>query len=191
MLELGCGLGRFTGPMLELGLEVTATDISPELVRSLAERLGGRPGLTVVAAPAEELGDQVEGGFDAVVGFFFLHHLRRLEPVLGVCRRLLRPGGRLAFCEPNGLNPLYYLQVTLTPGMSWRGEPGVPKMRPRVVLPALQAAGFERTAHSSYGFLPPRLAMTRPGRRIERVLETSQALRGLRAYRVFAAGSAA
>ena len=37
--------------------------------------------------------------------------------------RVLRPGGRVAFCEPVAWNPLYYLQIALTPGMSFSGEP--------------------------------------------------------------------
>ena len=105
--------------------------------------------------------------------------------MLRAARKLLTDGARIAFCEPNGLNPLFYLQISLTPGMSWRGEPGILRMRPGWVLPALERAGYDMLQQTSYGFLPPALACRRWGRALELHLERWSAVACLRAYRVF------
>ena len=186
VLELGCGLGRFTELLLDRGFHVTAIDLSEDLVNQLRARLGGCDRLHAVAGPAEELRDVVSGRFDAVVGFFFLHHLRQLAPVLGAARAVLAEGGQIACCELNAFNPLVYLQVTFTPGMSWRGEPGVPTMRPRVVFPILQRLGFADCKTDLYGVLPPFISNTALGGRFERALEHLP-MRPLFAYRVFSA----
>ena len=49
-----------------------------------------------------------DGSFDAVYGSSILHHLD-LDAALAEVHRVLRPGGRMAFAEPNILNP----QVTV------------------------------------------------------------------------------
>jgi SAM-dependent methyltransferase len=185
VLELGCGLGRFTEPMLERGYHVTALDLSEALVDGLRARFGGSGRLTTVAGPAEDLASLAPGPFDAVVGFFFLHHLTDLAPIFDGIARVLTPGGSVAFCEPNAFNPLVYVQVTFTPGMSWKGEPAIPKMRPGVIFPLLRERGFTRIASSRYGMLPPLVSNTGPGARIERALEWIPPLRPLSAYRTF------
>lgn len=187
VLELGCGLGRFTELLLQRGFDVTALDLSDELIARLRADLPGAARLTAIAGRAEDLTQLVSGRFDAVVGFFFLHHLPRLEPVLTAARDVLVDGGRLAFCEPNGWNPLVYLQVTLTPGMSWTGEPSIPKMRPAVVFPILRGLGFDDVRTQLYGALPPAISNTSLGGRLERGIEAIAPLRPFSAYRTFSA----
>ena len=187
VLELGCGLGRFTRLLVEAGLDVTAVDLAPSLVETLAAELPQESGVELVCCPAETVRERVSGSFRAVVGFFFLHHLRQLEPVCRAAWSMLEPGGRVAFCEPNALNPLYYVQVTLTPGMSWRGEVGLPLMRAGRVFPAMTAAGLDACHHHLYGVLPPCVANTRAGGRLDRMLEAVLPQRVTTAYGVFAA----
>ncbi len=103
-LELGAGTGYFTLNLLQLGAleRATATDISPGMVAALnrnAERLG----LTVKAqsADAEEL-PFAQDSFDLVFGHAVLHHVPDLGRGLAEIRRVLRPGGTVAFCgEPS------------------------------------------------------------------------------------------
>jgi SAM-dependent methyltransferase len=186
VLELGCGLGRFTELLLADGFDVTALDLSADLVASLQSALGGAGRLTTVAGRAEDLATLVSAGFDAVVGFFFLHHLPVLEPGLAAARSVLAPGGQIAFCEPNAYNPLIYVQVTFTPGMRWRGEPSIPKMRPSLVFPILAGLGLVDLRTDLYGALPPFMSNKPVGARVERAVEAIAPLRPLSAYRILA-----
>ncbi len=188
VLELGCGLGRFSASLLTRGYRVTALDLSDVLVRRLRQTFDDHDNLVAaVAGDAADVAHLAPGPFDAVVGFFFLHHLATFEPVFDGIARVLAPGGQLAFCEPNAFNPLVYLQVTFTPGMSWRGEPSISKMRPSVIFPLLRERGFSQIESSRYGMLPPVIANTETGGWLERGIESLAPLRPFSAYRVFRA----
>ena len=103
-LEIGAGTGYFSLNLLQLGLieRATATDLSPGMLGALeatARRLDVE--VDTVAADAEELpfGD---ASFDLVFGHAVLHHIPDLARALAEFRRVLRPGGTVAFCgEPS------------------------------------------------------------------------------------------
>jgi ubiquinone/menaquinone biosynthesis C-methylase UbiE len=103
-LEIGSGTGYFSLNLLQLGVirRLVATDISPGMLGELAataERLG--LDLETEATDAERLPFE-DGSFDLVFGHAVLHHLPDLPAALGELRRVLRPGGTLAFCgEPS------------------------------------------------------------------------------------------
>ncbi|MDQ3588076.1 MAG: class I SAM-dependent methyltransferase [Actinomycetota bacterium] len=103
-LEVGAGTGYFGLNLMRSGVigELTAVDISPgmlgELQRS-AERLGVQAECAACEAGALPF---PEGSFDLVFGHAVLHHLPDLEGCLREFRRVLAPGGALAFCgEPS------------------------------------------------------------------------------------------
>ena len=103
-LELGAGTGYFTLNLLQLGAleRATATDISPGMIAAL-ERNADRLRLTVSAlsAGAEDL-PFAENSFDLVFGHAVLHHVPNVGRGLAELRRVLRPGGTVAFCgEPS------------------------------------------------------------------------------------------
>jgi SAM-dependent methyltransferase len=153
ILEIGAGLGKFTLPLLEEGLRVTANDLSPRLLERLRAAAGAP--VETVACDVHEIEAHAPGPFDRVVGFFVLHHLVELEAVFAGVARVLKPGGRVAFIEPVGWNPLYYVQILLTPSMRFAGEPSLPQMRPGVILPAMARAGLVDGARAGYGWFPP------------------------------------
>jgi len=186
VLDLGCGMGRFSLLLAEHGFRVTAVDLSPDLLAVLRQH---DPDGTIetVCCDAVEVGRHVEGSFDAAVGFFFLHHLSAVEPLARALAQRVLPGGRVAFCEPNALNPSFYLQVLLTPGMSFRGDGGIVRMRPGVLRPALEAAGFSDVRIDRYGLFPPLLANTRAGAAVERAVEWVVPVRPLLAFQVVSA----
>lgn len=185
ILELGAGLGRFTEPLLARGFRVTAVDIAESLMEQLRADLGAHPALTTHVADATALSTFAGAPFDAVLGFFFLHHLPDCRGLLTELPTVLKPGGGVAFCEPNGLSPLIYAQITCTPGMSWAQESGVPDMRPGVVHRVLEARGFRDIRSQCYGMLPPRWANHPRGRWVERWIERGAWVRVWGAYRVF------
>jgi SAM-dependent methyltransferase len=103
-LEIGSGTGYFSLNLLQLGTiqRLTATDISPGMLQRLAgtaKALGFAA--ETVATEAEELPFEDES-FDLVFGHAVLHHIPDLDRAFAEFRRVLRPGGALAFCgEPS------------------------------------------------------------------------------------------
>jgi SAM-dependent methyltransferase len=103
-LEIGAGTGYFSLNLLQLGLieRATATDISPGMLGALevsARRLGLE--VETAAADAEEL-PFADASFDLVFGHAVLHHIPDPARALAEFRRVLRPGGTVAFCgEPS------------------------------------------------------------------------------------------
>jgi ubiquinone/menaquinone biosynthesis C-methylase UbiE len=103
-LEIGAGTGYFTLNLLRAGVlrEAVATDISPGMLAVLGES-ADRLGLPVETVACEAAGLPFEDdSFDLVFGHAVLHHLPDLDGAFREFRRVLRPGGWLAFCgEPS------------------------------------------------------------------------------------------
>jgi ubiquinone/menaquinone biosynthesis C-methylase UbiE len=103
-LEIGAGTGYFTLNLLHAGVlrAGVASDISPGMLRALsasAEELG--LSVETVACEASALPFD-DGSFDLVFGHAVLHHLPDLAGAFREFRRVLRPGGVVAFCgEPS------------------------------------------------------------------------------------------
>ncbi len=103
-LEIGSGTGYFSLNLVQLGVveRLTATDISPGMLARLAKTADGL-GLEVetAATEAEDLPFEDES-FDLVFGHAVLHHIPDLDRAFAEFRRVLRPGGAIAFCgEPS------------------------------------------------------------------------------------------
>ena len=108
MLDLGCGAGETSVYFALQGAQVTATDISEEML-AVARKLAAQHGvaLRTLAAAAEAL-PFPDGSFDLVFGNGVLHHVE-LVPALKEIRRVLKPGGRAAFVDPLKHNPLIHI----------------------------------------------------------------------------------
>jgi ubiquinone/menaquinone biosynthesis C-methylase UbiE len=103
-LEIGAGTGYFSLNLLQAGVirEAVCTDISRGMLDEL-EGTAARLGLSVTTArcDAQEL-PFADDTFDLVFGHAVLHHLPDLDAAFREFRRVLRPGGRVAFCgEPS------------------------------------------------------------------------------------------
>jgi ubiquinone/menaquinone biosynthesis C-methylase UbiE len=103
-LEIGAGTGYFTLNLLRAGVleEAVATDISPGMLEVLDESAADL-GLEITTARchAERLPFD-DDSFDLVFGHAVLHHIPDLEGAFTEFRRVLRPGGMVAFCgEPS------------------------------------------------------------------------------------------
>ncbi len=161
VVEIGAGTGLnlpyFRDDVADLAL------VEPDelMARRLRDRVSAdRPAARVVLAPAERLpfGD---GSFDAAVTMFTLCTVDDLDGALAEIRRVLRPGGRLAFLE----------HVRADDGTAlarWqdRAEPlwlrvGYGCHCNRRTLAAVAAAGF-RVERLDRGDLPKALPLYRP-----------------------------
>ncbi len=103
-LEVGAGTGYFSLNLAQLGLieRPTVSDISPGMLATLS-RSAAALGIEVQTAcsEAEQLPFE-DRSFDLVFGHAVLHHVPDLPRALGEFRRVLRPGGVIAFCgEPS------------------------------------------------------------------------------------------
>ncbi len=106
---MGCGLGESAAYFALRGAEVTATDLSPEMLR-MARRVAGRSGVGFreAVASADDL-PFAPGSFDAVYIANTLHHLPEPLAVLREIRRVLRPGGWFFSWDPLAHNPVINL----------------------------------------------------------------------------------
>jgi ubiquinone/menaquinone biosynthesis C-methylase UbiE len=143
-LEIGSGTGYFSLNLLQLGIveRLTATDISPGMLRRLAGTAEGL-GLEAetVATEAEQLPFEDES-FDLVFGHAVLHHIPDMERALAEFKRVLRPGGAVAFCgEPSRYGDRLAAapkRAALFAAPAWRRLVGA---RPRAVLDGDQSHG--------------------------------------------------
>ncbi len=76
VLELGAGQGRNALTLAEMGLQVTAIDISQvgvDFMNAKAQELG----LTHFRAEVKDASENIEGEFDMIVSTYMLHHLSK------------------------------------------------------------------------------------------------------------------
>jgi ubiquinone/menaquinone biosynthesis C-methylase UbiE len=103
-LEIGAGTGYFGLNLMLAGAveKAAATDISPGMLEALSETATDLD-LEVETACCQASSLPFEhGSFDLVFGHAVLHHLPDLEAAFREFRRVLRPGGVIAFCgEPS------------------------------------------------------------------------------------------
>ncbi|MBX7150016.1 methyltransferase domain-containing protein [bacterium] len=154
VLDLGCGMGKYTLEMARRGIQVEGLDLSPFLLEKFREYDGGRYNIPLYESDIIKFPPQLLARFDVITGFFVLHHVHDLEACFTACFHMLKPGGRIVFLEPNALNPLYYFQITFTPGMTWEGDGGVVKMRKGLMFRSMKNAGLTDTRLERFGFFP-------------------------------------
>lgn len=119
VLEIGCGTGLFTKKISDLSghKEILATDLSPELIEQAKTKY---PDLHFQVADAMNIQEPGES-FDAVFGNSIIHHLD-IDLCLNEVFRLLKPGGRFCFAEPNMLNPQIFIQKNVPFIKKWLGD---------------------------------------------------------------------
>lgn len=109
ILEIGCGTGLFTRKVhSKTGANITATDLSPELLKQAKEQL---PQATFLLDDAMKM-NFPDNSFDVVFGSSVLHHLE-MQIALNEIFRVLKPGGRMVFAEPNMINPQILIQKNI------------------------------------------------------------------------------
>jgi SAM-dependent methyltransferase len=110
-LDFGCGAGRSTRFLRDLGFEVTGIDVSEEMLRRARER---DPGGRYVRVADGELGRHVAGPFDVVLAAYPFDNIagdERRVSLMRQIRRLLAPRGRFIVLAST---PELYLNEWLT-----------------------------------------------------------------------------
>ena len=110
IVEYGCGLGKLTVLLARSGAHVSAFDLSDRSVayaRKRAAIVGVEDRITFNVTAGESL-PYANASFDLAFGKAVLHHLEA-APAAKELARILKPGGRAAFSEPLGTNPVVQL----------------------------------------------------------------------------------
>lgn len=105
-LDLGCGSGNLTAHLLDLGLCVTAADVSGKFLELVRSKFGADPRLRTAALNGRDLAGFADGAFSFTAAYSVLHHI---PDYLGMVREMARvtaPGGVLYI--DHELNPAYW-----------------------------------------------------------------------------------
>ena len=96
VLDAGCAAGWYTAWLLDHGAQVTAVDLSPNMVERTHRRVGelARILQADLNLPLDDLAD---ASVDVVLSSLTLHYLKEWTEVLSEFRRILVPGGTLVF----------------------------------------------------------------------------------------------
>lgn len=104
VLDLGCGLGRWSIALARAGFQIKAVDISSEAIKRV-QKWAEKEGLYIETqvSPAQEL-DSERDGFDAVICNSVLDHmpLAEAQKVMFHLKNVLRPDG-IAYVSFDGL----------------------------------------------------------------------------------------
>jgi ubiquinone/menaquinone biosynthesis C-methylase UbiE len=153
-LELGCGTGVFLERAARSGAEIRGIDLSEDLLAKARARLASCPNVALDQGNAEAM-PYPDAHFDAVYGSSVLHHLD-LDQALRESHRVLKPGGRVVFAEPNILNPqvavMFHLGLTKEYFGVSPDEMAFSRFRARA---SLQRSGFSEIQVDPFDFLHP------------------------------------
>lgn len=157
VLELGCGTGRYTLPLLAHGHSVVAVDISPNSLR-LLQSLAERAGLAHCLETTESALDVplFNAEFDAVFGVNILHHIVDIPAFCANVVVAARSGGRIAFMEPNPYNFFFYPAYVLNG--TWHLEKGFLRCTPGKLEVLFAQLGLRDVVLQPYSLFPTRLA---------------------------------
>jgi ubiquinone/menaquinone biosynthesis C-methylase UbiE len=157
VLELGCGTGYFTRELVKKDVQITAIDISPELIEKAKQEIKSE-NVSFQVQNAYQMDFEI-ARFDAVIGSSVLHHLE-IEKAFSEIYRVLKPGGVIAFTEPNMLNP----QIALQKNIPWLkrklgDSPDETAFFRWKIKKLLQDSGFTEIKVIPFDFLHPAVPM--------------------------------
>lgn len=110
ILDIGCGIASYTLPLAtQTAGAIVGIDVTPQVLKTAIRAVPEN--VRFVAADASRL-PFPDQSIDAVVGNAILHHLP-LEVAIPEFLRVLRPGGRICFAEPNFVNPHVFVILSV------------------------------------------------------------------------------
>ena len=95
-IDIGCGEGRFSRLLSQLGATVTGVDLTEALI---ARARAMSTGEAYMLGDAENLNGVESDSFDLAVSYIVLVDLLDYRSAIGEAYRVLRPGGRFVVCS--------------------------------------------------------------------------------------------
>ena len=142
VLELGCGTGIYTRIFAAFTTNLIAVDGSQRMIDIAKTRVKGN----VIFKQADINNLLFEPIFDCIVGVYILQYVD-VRKVLFRVSKMLKPGGRVAFIEPNALNPLIKW---------WEFKNKVSHALPRwEYVRIMKEVGFKDATSQPFEFTPP------------------------------------
>jgi SAM-dependent methyltransferase len=114
LLDLGCGTGELARAAAAAGLQVTAADISAEMLRQAAGKDPSNTVDWVLLDPGWRTLPFEIDTFDVVLAASVLEYVDDPSRVLGECARLLRPCGAVLCTVPDIAHPVRWLEFLAT-----------------------------------------------------------------------------
>ena len=107
--DVGCGTGRVTAMLADLGLQVSGIDLSPQMVATARRE---HPGLRFEVGSMLAL-DQPDGALGGVLAWYSTIHVPddRLPEVFAEFRRVLAPGGYVLLGFQAGDEPVHMTEA--------------------------------------------------------------------------------
>lgn len=122
LLDIGCGEGYFSRLFADAGANVTAADISPELITLAQEREQGRKNhITYHISPAEDMSFAPDASFEVVTAVLTMQNMEHFTQVCKEMARVLTPNGRAVIV----LNHPTF-RIPKESSWGWDREDGVP-----------------------------------------------------------------
>ena len=95
-IDIGCGEGRFSRLLSQLGASVTGVDLTEALI---ARARAMSTGEAYILGDAEDLNEVESDSFDLAVSYIVLVDLLDYRSAIEEAYRVLRPGGRFVVCN--------------------------------------------------------------------------------------------
>lgn len=125
ILDMGCGAGERTAPLLQPGVHCYAFDISQRMAGEADKRLRQIALARGASIACQQMaGEQMafaSNSVDIVFGISVLHHLD-ISLAFSEIKRVLKPGGRAIFVEPLNHHPIAKLYRRSTPARHSEAE---------------------------------------------------------------------
>ena len=107
ILEIGCGVGRMTRTLSRIFGQLTAVDVSKEMIDRASANLADVKNLTLAVCDGATLTGIPDASHDFAFSFIVFQHIPSLEVIRSYCGevyRVLRPGSLFKF-QVNGCLP--------------------------------------------------------------------------------------
>ncbi|MBL7545203.1 MAG: methyltransferase domain-containing protein [Bdellovibrionaceae bacterium] len=151
VLEIGAGSGIFTSELTKYFKNLTAIDLSQELL-DLAKVKYLNVNFRTMDAHQLAFPDN---SFDAVLGVSILHHLDWDMALQSIFEKL-KPGGWIRFSEPNLMNPQIFLQKNIPWLKKMAGDsPDEYAFTSSQIIRSLTTVGFSNISAQPFEFLHP------------------------------------